>query len=155
RRCSSGSPPWNCQRTSGCNSESLSIGRSTRTSRPSASSAARCVWKSSAGPAEADPTAPTRAGWSSMATHYHGRRHGASARLQDLAAVAAAYRFAAPAPAKYACGANQREKNRMQVLRVTGVVVAGLVAVIGAHAGAAAQTPEQFYSGKAIDLVIG
>ena len=43
----------------------------------------------------------------------------------------------------------------MQVLRVTGVVVATLLAVIGAHAGAAAQTPEQFYSGKAIDLVIG
>ena len=43
RRSSSGMPPRNCQRTSGCSSVSLLIGRSMRTSRPCASSLARCV----------------------------------------------------------------------------------------------------------------
>src|SRR5258708_5825342 len=42
-------PPRNCQRTSGCSSVSLSIGRSMRTRRPRASRSARCVWKSPAG----------------------------------------------------------------------------------------------------------
>jgi tripartite-type tricarboxylate transporter receptor subunit TctC len=41
----------------------------------------------------------------------------------------------------------------MQIFRAAGVVAAILTAVIGAPA--AAQTPEQFYGGKAIDLVIG
>ena len=50
RRSSSGMPPTNCQRTSGCSSVSLSIGRSMRVTSPAASSAARCCWKSSAGP---------------------------------------------------------------------------------------------------------
>ena len=50
RRLSSGRPPTNCQRTSGCSSVSLSIGRSMRVTSPAASSAARCCWKSSAGP---------------------------------------------------------------------------------------------------------
>src|SRR5262249_5292450 len=49
RRASSPRPPWNCQRTSGCNSVFLSIGRSMRTSRPCASSSARCSWKSFGG----------------------------------------------------------------------------------------------------------
>jgi hypothetical protein len=50
RRLFSGMPPTNCQRTSGCNSVSLSIVRSIRVTSPAASSAARCCWKSSAGP---------------------------------------------------------------------------------------------------------
>jgi tripartite-type tricarboxylate transporter receptor subunit TctC len=41
----------------------------------------------------------------------------------------------------------------MQIFRAAGLVAAILTAVIGAPA--AAQTPEQFYGGKAIDLVIG
>src|SRR3984957_19577228 len=45
RRLSSGTRPWNCQRTSGCSSVSLLIGRSTRTSKPLASSAFKCPWK--------------------------------------------------------------------------------------------------------------
>src|SRR5262249_32917082 len=49
RRWSSPRPPWNCQRTSGCSSVFLSIGRSTRTTRPCASSRARCCWKSRGG----------------------------------------------------------------------------------------------------------
>ncbi len=53
RRSSSSSPPWNCQRTSGCSSVSLLIARSMRRSRPCASSRARCSWKSSGGPAVA------------------------------------------------------------------------------------------------------
>src|SRR6185503_11639760 len=65
RRLSSGSTPWNCQRTRGCNSASLSIGRSMRTTSPSASSAARCCWKSSAGPAEL-PAGRRLSGWSSI-----------------------------------------------------------------------------------------
>src|SRR4051812_11409039 len=59
-------PPTNCQRTSGCSSVSLSIGRSMRVTRPAASSAARCVWKSSAGPLIL-PDTPRWPGWSSMA----------------------------------------------------------------------------------------
>jgi len=41
----------------------------------------------------------------------------------------------------------------MHIFRAAGLVAAILTAVIGAPA--AAQTPEQFYGGKAIDLVIG
>jgi tripartite-type tricarboxylate transporter receptor subunit TctC len=41
----------------------------------------------------------------------------------------------------------------MQIFRAAGLVAAILTAVIGAPA--AAQTPEQFYGGKAIDLAIG
>src|SRR6267378_1372422 len=60
RRASSARPPWNCQRTSGWISVSLSIGRSTRTTRPCASRAARCCWKSDGGP-PADGVAVPRA----------------------------------------------------------------------------------------------
>ena len=42
----------------------------------------------------------------------------------------------------------------MRVLRVTGILAA-LAVTAGAGERAAAQTPEQFYAGKAIDLVIG
>src|SRR5215216_5613104 len=43
----------------------------------------------------------------------------------------------------------------MQVFRATPLMAAIFAAIIGAGSAAAAQTPEQFYSGKAIDLVIG
>ena len=43
----------------------------------------------------------------------------------------------------------------MQVFRATSLMAAIFAVMIGAGTGAAAQTPEQFYSGKAIDLVIG
>src|SRR5947208_3531206 len=39
-------PPRNCQRTRGCISVSLSIGRSTVTSSPARSRATRCSWRS-------------------------------------------------------------------------------------------------------------
>ena len=41
----------------------------------------------------------------------------------------------------------------MQIFRAAGLVAAILITVVGTQA--AAQTPEQFYGGKAIDLVIG
>src|SRR3954466_3616375 len=65
RRLSSGMPPTNCQRPSGCSSVSLSIGRSIRVTSPAASSAARCCWKSSAGPLVL-PAAPRLSVWSSI-----------------------------------------------------------------------------------------
>src|SRR5262245_35837897 len=65
RRLSSGRPPANCQRTSGCSSVSLLIGRSTRTTRPCASSVAKCCWKSVGGPA-VTPVAPAFLGASSI-----------------------------------------------------------------------------------------
>ena len=43
----------------------------------------------------------------------------------------------------------------MRLLRSMGVLSAAVAAVIGISGHAAAQTPEQFYAGKAIDLVIG
>src|SRR6185295_5735128 len=65
RRLSSGMPPTNCQRTSGWSSASLPIGRSMRVTSPAASSAARCCWKSSAGPLDF-PAALRLSGWSSI-----------------------------------------------------------------------------------------
>src|SRR5215831_3675888 len=49
RRSGSGIPPRNCQRTSGCSSVSLFMGRSTRSSSPCASNLSRWVWKSRLG----------------------------------------------------------------------------------------------------------
>jgi tripartite-type tricarboxylate transporter receptor subunit TctC len=43
----------------------------------------------------------------------------------------------------------------VQVLQATSLIAAAFAAIIGAGARAAAQTPEQLYGGKTIDLVIG
>jgi tripartite-type tricarboxylate transporter receptor subunit TctC len=49
----------------------------------------------------------------------------------------------------------QEEETRMQVFRAVSLVATALATVIGPGAPVAAQTPEQFYDGKTIELVIG
>jgi tripartite-type tricarboxylate transporter receptor subunit TctC len=43
----------------------------------------------------------------------------------------------------------------MQIIRRAGALVASCGIIVGAAAAASAQTPEQFYRGKSVDLVIG
>src|SRR5262245_53601728 len=52
-------------------------------------------------------------------------------------------------------GPASKRRKRMPLRRTATHVAAVVVAIVGASAGALAQTPEQFYAGKAIDLVIG
>src|SRR5712691_8410449 len=72
-------------------------------------------------------------------------------------AAASARRIPHFASACYdACGDRRvgcTKGTRMQIFRAASLVAAILTAMIGAQA--AAQSPEQFYGGKAIDLVIG
>src|SRR5580693_2323849 len=67
RRLSSGTPPTNCQRTSGCSSVSLLIGVSMRVTRPAASRSARWSWKSRRGPLRAERARRASSAWSSIA----------------------------------------------------------------------------------------
>src|SRR5580700_10237491 len=86
RRFSSGTPPTNCQRTSGCSSVSLLIGVSMRVTRPAASRSARWSWKSSRGPCRVVRARRASSAWSSIAMSltlmprpYHTHRAAAKA----------------------------------------------------------------------------
>src|SRR5262249_57117613 len=82
----------------------------------------------------------------------------AAAYRRLIGFVASAPGVRPPLPAarfKVGFGSRSRRRTRMPLRRTASRVAAVVVAIIGASGEAAAQTPEQFYAGKAIDLVIG
>src|SRR4051812_24736599 len=74
---------------------------------------------------------------------------GTAIGAPPLSLVLPAARFRLP------FGPGSKRRKRMPLRLTASRVAAVVVAFIGASVGAVAQTPEQFYAGKAIDLVIG